>query len=198
MRYALPLSALLAAASAAPCFADPLSFNDLSPWIARKVLHAALTGQLNPGSTTVPKTGTASYQGITVGTADLTPSTTKVTAHDRLTGTMALDVNFATQSLSGSFNNLTAIDPKSHARTNVGTLFIENLFTPVSGKSYSATVSTFSAFEPIGGQLSGHFIGPNASLTAGHWQASGTIPLIPTPTSSTAVSLHAGFVAARK
>lgn len=201
MRHALALSLLLAATTAVPCFADELSFRDLGPWVGDKSSHQARMGDHDrhqDRNDSVPKTGTASFSGITVGKADLTPSTTNITAHDGLTGTMSLDVNFGTRALEGRFDNLTAIDPKTHSRTSIGTLFITNPFTPISGKSYTAIVSTFSVFKPVGGQLSGKFFGPGASLTSGNWQASGKIPETPTPTSFTTVSMHAGFIAAQK
>jgi hypothetical protein len=203
MKYALPLSLLLAASVAAPSFADDLSFKDLGPWA-----HGGLAQQISLGARdaalgrddrfALPTTGTASYAGITRGTADITPFTTNVTAHDLLTGTVSLNVDFGTQSITGGLNNLTAIDPKTHATTPIGGLVVENPGMPFSGKSYTAIASTFSAYKPIGGQVNGRFLGPNAALTTGTWHAAGTLPESPTPTSSSAISMQGRYVAGRQ
>ena len=84
MRYALPLSVLLAAASAAPCVADELSFNDLGPWasgvLSQQLRAAERHMPRGPASSWLPKSGAASYSGVTLGKADVTPSATNVTA----------------------------------------------------------------------------------------------------------------------
>lgn len=190
-----------------PCPAGSLialSHSDFGMWAIKNVLtsmptNALITNVAFSGgtqlATTMPTSGTVTYQGKMTGVLSNTP----VGGADEVRGNVNLSVNFATGTISGSMGSLPGV------ATAAGVSTITPCVSPVSapsctyavyaplhspvlpstfgditvngsvtGNSFSATLATPSIPGAITKTISGNFYGPNASEISGKFTLSET------------------------
>jgi hypothetical protein len=127
-------------------------------------IHAFAFGNLTPGAA-VPASGSATYNGTTVGAGgaadDKTPNS--LTA---LQGNAQIVANFSTQSVNSKLTNLTTQNLYTKA---TGTLPDLSGTAAMSGNAYSGPITGTG----LSGSIKGNFYGSAAQETAGVWQASG-------------------------
>ena len=112
----------------------------------------------------VPKTGTASYAGETVGMLFDKPS-----GHAfRLTGDVTLAADFLAATVIGNLTNMETRDLQGGALSTWGDLKIN---ATISGNTFSGTAGSkdTTLADPLGGTASGGFFGPAAQEIGGSW-----------------------------
>jgi hypothetical protein len=122
-------------------------------------------GNTTPASG-IPTSGTAAYNGTTIGAA-VDGSTQKV-----LVGTVSLTANFPTMMINGSFN-INSVGA-NNTTTPWATLTMPNtsIASGVAGGPYNGTLSGNLPTGAItAGEVKGSFNGPAAQETAGVWAA---------------------------
>jgi hypothetical protein len=118
-------------------------------------------GSLTPAAS-VPSTGSATFNGITIGVGGATSGSTVYA----LLGSAQIIANFATQSVTTNLTNLSTQNISTNA---VGSLPNLSGTSAISGNAYAGTI----AGTGLTGTINGNFYGPAAQETAGVWQASG-------------------------
>lgn len=203
-RALIVLCPALVVASANPSSADDLSMTDLGHWadshssggMSSPQVFAAL------GPTSVPKTGTATYSGVTAGVVTTSASFFGVpsTGSTTMTGTSSMVADFSHQSFTASFGNF---------NQGAGISWFEGTLTEVDfagdlhGRHFrgSLTAAPCNCFTPdiasVTGTMAGRFFGTNAPLAMGSWQTVGTGSLSPAAQNAT-VAIRAGFAATKQ
>jgi hypothetical protein len=115
-------------------------------------------GNLTP-ATSVPVTGSATFNGFTIGLGGATNSNPTQT----LQGNAQIIANFATQTVTTNLTNFSyGPSVKAPVPDLTGT-------SSMTGNAYAGPISGGG----LNGTISGNFYGPAAQETAGVWQASG-------------------------
>jgi len=117
-------------------------------------------GNLTP-ATSIPATGTASFNGTVTGTGLANGNTIYA-----LQGDAQLNANFSNQSVTTKLTNLNTLNISTSATGSLPDLTGNSA---ISGNAYSGAI----AGGGLRGTLTGNFYGPAAQETAGVWQASG-------------------------
>ncbi len=120
-------------------------------------------GNLTP-ATSVPATGSATFNGFTTGLGGATNGSAAFV----LKGNAQIIANFASQAVT---TNLTSIGTENISNNSSVLAFIPNLTgtSTISGNAYTGPISGGS----LTGTINGNFYGSAAQETAGVWQASG-------------------------
>ena len=118
-------------------------------------------GNLTPAAS-VPATGTATFNGTTIGVGGATSGSTVYA----LQGNAQIVANFATQSVT---TNLTNLGTQNISTNATGSLPDLTGTSTISGNAYAGPISGTGPT----GTINGNFYGPAATETAGVWQASG-------------------------
>lgn len=124
--------------------------------------NVAAIGAATPVSA-VPVTGTASFEGLAVGQADI-KDTGWGFATTRLEGTVKLDFDFAAGTLSGSLALATACDCSNAIST--GTIAFGNTVYSRGSQTFSGS---FATNVPGINTFDGRFTGPGAEELIGSW-----------------------------
>jgi len=124
---------------------------------------AGISTQYYPGGE-IPKTGIATYHGTLQGDYTLNTNTSNTIERNAIGGTITLNANFGSQTISG---NLSATrNGSAWASANFGSTPINN-----SG-NYSSENENLTVTGGGSGRISGNFYGPNAEETGGRWWSS--------------------------
>ncbi len=118
-------------------------------------------GNLTPAAS-VPATGTATFNGATIGVGGATSGSTVYA----LQGNAQIVANFATQSVTANLTNLGTQNISTNA---IGSLPNLTGTSTISGNAYAGPI----AGTGLTGTINGNFYGPAALETAGVWQATG-------------------------
>ena len=120
-------------------------------------------GSLTP-ATSVPTTGSATFNGFTTGMGGATNGSTAFV----LKGTAQIIANFASQTVT---TNLTSIGTDNISNNSTVLSLIPNLTgtSTISGNAYTGPISGGG----LTGTINGNFYGSAAQETTGVWQASG-------------------------
>jgi hypothetical protein len=118
-------------------------------------------GNLTP-ATSVPATGSATFNGFTIGLGGATNGG----ATHALQGNAQIIANFATQTVTTNLTNFSAYSYTSSVKISVPDL---TGTSAMSGNAYTGAISGGG----LNGTINGNFYGPAAQETAGVWQASG-------------------------
>lgn len=201
----LALVAILSIGTASPSLADGLSFTDLGPWTASNALQARIAKQLASAQTatiTVPRQGTATFSGHTVGTVHETASGlavgTPTTSDYRFHGSANLSVDFSHNTFASTFANFKTVNVANGARsagipgnygvttsgtsTNFGPVTSVTFTGSVNGNSLASTrqsgISNVSDFPPTpaSASLTGSV---NGNKAVGTWSANATARFLP-------------------
>jgi hypothetical protein len=146
--------------------AQSLNYAAYGLWASGDTATAGRAGTFAFGSLTptasVPSTGSATFNGITIGIGGATAGSTVYA----LLGNAQIIANFATQSVTANLTNLSTQNILTNA---VGSLPNLSGTSTISGNSYAGPI----AGTGLTGTINGNFYGPAAQETAGVWQASG-------------------------
>lgn len=144
--------------------AQTLSASAYGIWAANDGGGNGRIGVLAIGNETtpaaMPMTGTATYNGTTIGVG------TSTTTAFALSGTAQIVANFATASVTTSFSNIVTQNLATNA---VGAMSDLTGASVIAGNKYAGPL----AGGGLAGQVSGTFYGPAAQETAGVWNVSG-------------------------
>ncbi len=146
--------------------AQTLNYAAYGVWASGDTATAGRAGTFSFGNLTptasVPATGTATFNGTTIGVGGATSGSTVYA----LQGNAQIVANFATQSVTTNLTNLGT----QNILTNV-TGSLPNLTgaSTISGNAYGGPI----AGTGLSGTINGNFYGSNAQETAGVWQATG-------------------------
>jgi len=119
-------------------------------------------GNLTPAAS-VPATGTATFNGITIGVGGATSGSTVYA----LQGNAQIIANFGNQSVTANLTNLGTQNISTNATGSLPNL---TGTSTISGSAYTGPISGTG----LTGTINGNFYGPAALETAGVWQASGS------------------------
>ncbi len=118
-------------------------------------------GNLTPAAS-VPATGTATFNGATIGVGGATSGSTVYA----LQGNAQIIANFGNQSVT---TNLTNLGTQNISTNATGSLPNLTGTSTIGGNAYTGPISGTG----LTGTINGNFYGPAALETAGVWQASG-------------------------
>jgi hypothetical protein len=145
--------------------ADRLSYTKFGSWVGMFA-----TGFETPVAD-IPNSGTATYAGKTFGFLTVQDASYGVT------GRATLAADFAKQSVTGTFDQMTAADLSA---SNAAAGQTWNNFTAtaaISGAGFTGTTATTSASaispDPMKGDIAGSFFGPKAAEVGGVWTLQG-------------------------
>ena len=138
-------------------------YSEMANWAASGLGGGSVAfGSLTP-SGAVPVVGSATYSGIITGGSDVTNSNSFDGVYAvPVTGTVGLNFNFATASLSGAMTlTLNDYDPVA-----LGSFAFKDTVFSAGSTSYSGKFDTTAAGQNF---FLGRFTGPNAEETIGAW-----------------------------
>jgi hypothetical protein len=156
--------------------ADRLSYTKFGSWVDQGFgTDPGSVGMFATGFETpvadIPNSGTATYAGKTFGFLTVQDASYGVT------GRATLAADFAKQSVTGTFDQMTAADLSA---SNAAAGQTWNNFTAtaaISGAGFTGTTATTSASaispDPMKGDIAGSFFGPKAAEVGGVWTLQG-------------------------
>jgi hypothetical protein len=146
--------------------AQSLNYAAYGLWAAGDTAVAGRAGTFTFGNLTpaasVPATGTATFNGTTIGVGGGANGSTVYS----LQGNAQIVANFASQSVTTNLTNLATQNISTNATGSLPNL---TGTSTISGNAYAGPI----AGTGLTGTINGNFYGPVALETAGVWQASG-------------------------
>ena len=144
-------------------FAQALSYSGWGVWDSEPSTGVQYSGVFTFGIATqpssVPTTGTATYNGLTGGTGTNGPNSAFV-----FLGTAQVIADFSSHSVNTTFSALTESNLTTSAQTSIPDI---TGAATISGNEYTGSISGGG----LSGKQSGFFYGPSAQETAGIWNA---------------------------